>query len=90
MSKKTSMLVPPTIGEVLLAGSKTGLPEIEAMKFWNYYESNGWKVGKNRMISWPNALAHWRLVWIDRRQAREEASAPKKSWQQIEIERAGQ
>jgi predicted DNA-binding antitoxin AbrB/MazE fold protein len=28
-------------------------------KFWNHYENNGWKVGKNKMKSWILALTSW-------------------------------
>jgi len=31
----------------------------ESEKFYNYYESNGWKVGKNAMVSWKHALSGW-------------------------------
>lgn len=31
----------------------------EAKKFWNYYESNGWKVGKNSMKDWQAAARNW-------------------------------
>ena len=30
-----------------------------AAKFCNYYESNGWKVGKNPMKSWKGAVGTW-------------------------------
>ena len=30
-----------------------------AEKFWNFYESNGWKVGKNPMKSWQSAIRTW-------------------------------
>jgi uncharacterized protein YdaU (DUF1376 family) len=33
--------------------------KIEAEKFVNYYESNGWKVGKNPMKSWTHAVNNW-------------------------------
>jgi uncharacterized protein YdaU (DUF1376 family) len=32
---------------------------IEGMKFHAYYESNGWKVGKNKMKSWQSAAIGW-------------------------------
>jgi len=35
------------------------LAKIEAEKFVNYYESNGWKVGKNPMKSWTHAANTW-------------------------------
>ena len=35
------------------------IAKIEAKKFVNYYESNGWKVGKNQMKSWSAAANNW-------------------------------
>lgn len=32
---------------------------IEAKKFFDYYESNGWKVGKNKMKKWQSAASGW-------------------------------
>jgi uncharacterized protein YdaU (DUF1376 family) len=37
----------------------TDQAKIEAEKFVNYYESNGWKVGKNPMKSWGAAANNW-------------------------------
>lgn len=51
----------PTLEEVKLAAAKTGLPESEAEKFFNYYASKGWLVGKSPMKSWTHALAGWKL-----------------------------
>ena len=34
-------------------------PEVEAEKFFNYYEANGWRVGKNPMKNWKAAAAGW-------------------------------
>jgi hypothetical protein len=58
--------VKPSIEEIKLMASKAGLPMSEAEKFFNYYESNGWKVGKNTMKSWPHALQNWKKNWIER------------------------
>jgi hypothetical protein len=33
--------------------------KIEAEKFYNYYESNGWRVGKNPMKNWKAAANNW-------------------------------
>ena len=35
------------------------IAEIEADKFINFYESNGWKVGKNKMKNWKAAVNNW-------------------------------
>ena len=51
----------PSIESVKLQCSKIGLAETEADRFFNFYESNGWRVGKNPMRSWPHALANWKL-----------------------------
>ncbi len=32
-----------------------------AEKFWNYYESCGWKVGRKPMVSWVAAIRTWEL-----------------------------
>jgi len=33
--------------------------QTDPSRFWNYYESIGWKVGKNKMKSWHSAIAGW-------------------------------
>lgn len=53
----------PTIEELTLHASKIGLPDIEAQKFAAFYESKGWRVGKNPMQSWKGAMAGWKLRW---------------------------
>jgi hypothetical protein len=47
--------------------AKIGLPDAEAEKFFSYYESNGWRVGKNPMKSLDAALVGWKLRWEERR-----------------------
>jgi len=49
----------PTVEELTAEAIKIGLPLPEVDKFLNYYESNGWKVGKNPMKSWPAAMKGW-------------------------------
>ena len=49
----------PTMDELRFAMEKAGCPETEAVKFFNYYESNGWRVGRNPMRSWPHAVGNW-------------------------------
>lgn len=33
--------------------------QIDAERFFNYYESNGWMVGRSKMKCWKSALANW-------------------------------
>lgn len=51
----------PSLEEVLLFGAKLGMSTDEATKFWCYYESNGWKVGRNPMKKWHVALSGWKV-----------------------------
>lgn len=57
----------PTLEILLLHGSKIGLPDAEVHKFWNHYESNGWKVGKNPMKSYVHSMSNWKINWEERR-----------------------
>lgn len=91
MNRKTGMLIPPSLEEVQLAAAKIGLPDHEAQKFFYYYESNGWRVGKNKMVSFVSALSHWKLVWLEGRNGqRQDASRYHnggKTWAQRQVER---
>ena len=49
----------PTLEQLNTKAALIGLSTTEVDKFWNYYESNGWKVGKNPMKSWSAALQNW-------------------------------
>ena len=49
----------PTLEQLNTKAALIGLSATEVDKFWNYYESNGWKVGKNPMKSWSAALQNW-------------------------------
>jgi len=64
MSRK---FIRPSPEELQLQATKIGLPEREAEKFFNYFESKGWKVGKSPMQRWRSALANWKLNWEERR-----------------------
>jgi hypothetical protein len=56
---------PPSIEEVLFQARQIGLSENEAQKFFYYYESQGWFVGKAKMKVWRSALAGWKLRCVD-------------------------
>lgn len=55
----TSRFQKPTLEQLHTEAALIGLSATEVDKFHNYYESNGWKVGKNPMKSWPAALRNW-------------------------------
>jgi hypothetical protein len=35
------------------------MPALEVQRFWDYYESNGWRVGRNAMKDWQAAARNW-------------------------------
>lgn len=59
----------PSLEDVKLHFSKSGLPMDEAEKFFNYYDSNGWRVGRNPMKNWHGAAANWKKNFEQRRYA---------------------
>lgn len=50
----------PRFDEMEFHALKIGLPPTEIDKFFNHYEANGWKVGRNPMRSWQAAMVNWR------------------------------
>ena len=57
--QKPELFVPPDINEINAYCTETGKP-IDAQAFINYYQSIGWKVGRNPMIDWKAAVRQWR------------------------------
>lgn len=61
--KKGAAAARPTLAEIQAHAAEKypDVPEAqtEAPKFFNHYESNGWRVGKNPMVSWPAAFRQW-------------------------------
>ena len=49
---------PPTLEEVQ-AYCKERNNNVDAIKFINYYEANGWKVGRNKMKNWQATVRTW-------------------------------
>ncbi len=50
---------PESLDEVISECVAIGEPKSTAELFWNFYESKGWKVGKNPMVKWKSSLAGW-------------------------------
>jgi hypothetical protein len=52
----------PTLDEVVFFFKSENHPEVEAQKFFNHFESNGWRVGgKTPMKNWQAAARNWML-----------------------------
>ena len=58
--------VKPTVDEVAAHVRAKGY-SFDPLSFWNYYESNGWKVGRNTMKSWTSACVTWQRKESDPR-----------------------
>ena len=52
--------VPPTLQEVELYLKEKKIFSVSADTFVSFYESNGWKVGKNPMKNWKAAVTTWK------------------------------
>ncbi len=53
---------PPELNEVLAFFEEQRFPNLEANKFFNYFQSIGWLVGgKTPMTDWPAAARNWML-----------------------------
>lgn len=43
---------------------------VDAQKFYDFYESNGWKVGKNKMKCWKASIRTWEKSSINKPQGK--------------------
>lgn len=56
--------VPPTKEDVDNYFSEMGIRN-ESSKFFDYFESNGWRVGRNKMKDWRSAARNWKRRGIE-------------------------
>ena len=56
--EKAPRFIPPTRGEIATYCEENNL-DVDADCFLDYYTSNGWKVGKNKMKDWKATLRNW-------------------------------
>ena len=59
--KRTALFEPPSIEEVetYLRSLNIRDPKNNAQKWFNFYESKGWMIGKNKMKNWKSAVNTW-------------------------------
>ena len=57
-TRARARFVKPTVDEVAAHVREKGYT-FDPVSFWNYYESNGWKVGKNSMKDWKASVRTW-------------------------------
>jgi hypothetical protein len=54
--------IPPPLEHVKIYFDEKNFPAVEAEKFFNYFESNGWLVGgRAKMKDWKAAACNWML-----------------------------
>ena len=56
--KKNSLFQKPTIEQIKNYCNENS-KNVDAEDFYNFYESNGWMVGKNKMKNWQAAVNTW-------------------------------
>ena len=56
--RRSSVFVKPTLEECIAYANEKGF-NWDASRFYNYYESNGWRVGRNPMKNWKAAMSNW-------------------------------
>lgn len=57
-NKRACRFAPPTLDDVTAYCTERG-NGIDPQRFIDYYQSNGWKVGKNPMKDWKAAVRNW-------------------------------
>ena len=56
---KEKRFAPPTLENVSEYCREMGYTNVDAARFIDFYTSNGWMVGKNRMMDWKAADRNW-------------------------------
>lgn len=56
--QRSKVFTPPTIEEATAYAKEIGFAGIA--QWFAYYETNGWKVGKNKMTDWKAAIRYWK------------------------------
>ena len=62
--EKAKRFVPPTLEEVKAYITEKNY-NVDPVKFWNFYESKGWYVGKNKMKNWKSCVVTWNRTSSD-------------------------
>lgn len=58
-AEQKSRFEPPSISEVENFIKEHNLVGVDAYKWWNFYNSKGWYVGKTKMKNWKSAVRTW-------------------------------
>lgn len=62
LKEKRNVFIKPSVDEVKVFFKEKNKSDLEAKKFFNHFESNGWLVGgKSKMKNWQAAARNWIL-----------------------------
>ncbi len=73
---KSGRFTPPSLTDVRAYMTELELPPIEAEKFIAHYESNGWRVGKNKMQRWRSSCQTWKHRYLENHPQAQQPPAP--------------
>lgn len=59
--RENARFIPPTLEECIAYFAEKGSTDVEARKFFLFYEGKGWKVGRNPMQKWRSSASGWIL-----------------------------
>jgi hypothetical protein len=57
IEKTSKRFVPPTLDELTAYAKEAGMPDPQ--RWMDHYTSNGWKVGKSKMVDWKACVRNW-------------------------------
>jgi hypothetical protein len=61
----------PALGECIEYGKEIGLPEGDALHFFDHFEANGWKTNAGKMKDWKAAMRNWKRNSVRFKQPRQ-------------------
>lgn len=74
-SKEKKRFTPPTLDEVQAYCSERH-NNVDPQRFIDYYESNGWRVGRNAMKDWKAAVRSWERNGYSSKSSKSDEPAP--------------
>ena len=59
--RRRAFFTPPTIEQVEDYITEKNYQHVDAERFWHFYESKNWMIGKNKMKKWKSSVASWEI-----------------------------
>lgn len=58
-AERQNRFSPPSVAEVENFIKDNNIAGVDAYKWWNFYNSKGWYVGKTKMKNWKSSIRTW-------------------------------